>query len=410
MLKNTNAPFPATILVVDDNARNLQLIASVLGKAGYKINAVNSGDKALQYLERRQPDIILLDIMMPGLNGFDVCRQLKEKPDLADIPVIFLTAKSDGNDLVEGFRAGAVDYITKPFNSDEVLVRLANHLQLRQAHYELEKKNAELLKARQASEADARRLKALNAEKDRFFSILAHDLRGPFSGYMGLTEVLANHAAELSQEEILEYSGALHNAASNVYKLLLNLLEWSRLQMGSLDFNPKPLRVKEQLHDTLSMAGRMAADKEINFSYDIPEMLAAKADGYMLESIMRNLLTNAVKFTHPHGNIVVNARSMPPEVKPENEGEEMGEIYIEVADTGMGIPQELQEKLYRIDENISRPGTQGEESTGLGLLLCRDMVVKNGGRLHLESEENKGTKFWFTLPAALPVRESIAEK
>ena len=404
MEKNTKAPFPATILVVDDNARNLQLISSVLGKAGYKINAVNSGEKALTYLQKRRPDIILLDIMMPGMNGFEVCKELKATEALCDIPVIFLTAKNDGNDLVEGFHAGAVDYITKPFNSEEVLVRLANHLKLRQAHYELEQKNAALLQAQQASEADAERLKNLNAEKDRFFSILAHDLRGPFSGYMGLTEVLANHAAELSQEEVLEYSGALHQAASNVYKLLLNLLEWSRLQMGSLEFAPKPLRIKEQLRETLSMAARLAADKEINFSYEIPEMLSAKVDGYMLESIMRNLLTNAVKFTHPHGSIVVKAGSVA-EDKTSEEAGELGEVYLEVNDTGMGIPPEMQEKLYRIDENVSRPGTQGEESTGLGLLLCRDMIVKNRGRLHLESEENKGSRFWFTMPAALPVRQ-----
>ncbi|MFW6348445.1 MAG: response regulator [Cyclonatronaceae bacterium] len=405
MEKNTKAPFPATILVVDDNARNLQLISSVLGKAGYKINAVNSGEKALSYLQKRQPDIILLDIMMPGMNGFEVCTELKASETLCDIPVIFLTAKSDGNDLVEGFQVGAVDYITKPFNSEEVLVRLANHLKLRKARYELEEKNTALVKAQEASEADARRLKALNAEKDRFFSILAHDLRGPFSGYMGLTEVLANHAAELSQEEVLEYSGALHQAASNVYKLLLNLLEWSRLQMGSLEFSPKPLRIKEQLRETLSMAARLAADKGISFSYEIPEMLSAKVDGYMLESIMRNLLTNAVKFTHPHGSIVIKAGSVA-EDKTSDEAGELGEVYLEVSDTGIGIPPEMQEKLYRIDENISRPGTQGEESTGLGLLLCRDMIVKNGGRLHLESEENKGSRFRFTMPAALPVRQT----
>lgn len=402
MEDNTKAPFSATILVVDDNTRNLQLISTVLSKAGYKVNAVNSGEKALAYLKKRRPDIILLDIMMPGMNGFDVCQALKKDPELSAIPIIFLTAKSDGSDLVEGFRAGAIDYITKPFSSDEVLVRLANHLKLCKTRFELEKKNEELYKAQQLSEASAKHLKSLNAEKDRFFSILAHDLRGPFSGYMGLTEVLANHAAELSQEEILEYSQALHQAASNVYKLLLNLLEWSRLQMGALEFQPQTLRVKDRLQDTLSMARRMAADKEILFDYDIPEMLFARADGYMLESIMRNLLTNAVKFTHPHGSIQVKAGSMPQEGQDAADGEEAGEIYLEVQDTGMGIPKELQQNLYRIDQNISRPGTQGEESTGLGLLLCRDMIVKNGGRLFVESEEKKGSKFWFTLPAALP--------
>lgn len=379
MKDNTKAPFPATILVVDDNAKNLQLISSLLGKAGYKVHAANTGAKALRYLEKRYPDIILLDVMMPDMNGFEVCKQLKDEESLEDIPVIFLTAKNDSGDVVEGFQAGAVDYITKPFNSSEVLVRLANHLKLRKAMYDLRKQNA---------------------EKDRFFSILAHDLRGPFSGYMGLSEVLANHASELSQEEILEYSQALHQAASSVYKLLLNLLEWSRLQMGALEYTPKRIELKQQLEETLNIATRLTREKEITFEIDIPDSLAVLADGYMLESIMRNLLTNAVKFTFPHGKISIRAWQES-QGSVGDEPAEAKQVFIEVIDTGMGIPVEMQERLFRIDENISRPGTHGEESTGLGLLLCRDMVVQNGGELRLESEENKGSRFWFSLPAAL---------
>jgi signal transduction histidine kinase len=379
MNDNTKAPFPATILVVDDNTRNLQLISSLMGKAGYKVHAANTGEKALRYLEKRHPDIILLDVMMPDINGFEVCQQLKADETLKDIPVIFLTARTDSGDVVEGFQAGAVDYITKPFNSSEVLVRLANHLKLQKAVYDLKKQNA---------------------EKDRFFSILAHDLRGPFSGYMGLSEVLANHASELSQDEILEYSQALHEAASSVYKLLLNLLEWSRLQMGSLEYVPQRVELNKQLEETISTATRLTREKEIIFEVDIPDTLAVKADGYMLESIMRNLLTNAVKFTYPHGKISIRAwkESQDDSI---DQSPETKEIFIEVVDTGMGIPDEMQERLFRIDENISRPGTHGEESTGLGLLLCRDMVARNGGELRLESEENKGSRFWFSLPAAL---------
>lgn len=379
MNDNTKAPFPATILVVDDNTKNLQLISSLLGKAGYKVHAANTGVKALRYLEKRHPDIILLDVMMPDLNGFEVCQQLKADEKLQDIPVIFLTARTDSGDVVEGFQAGAVDYITKPFNSSEVLVRLANHLKLQKALYDLKKQNA---------------------EKDRFFSILAHDLRGPFSGYMGLSEVLAKHASELSQSEILEYSQALHQAASSVYKLLLNLLEWSRLQMGALEYMPNRIELKKHLEETISTTNRLAREKEIIFDVNIPESLAVMADGYMLESIMRNLLTNAVKFTYPHGKISIRAWN-DPEEETSADSDKSCDVFIEVVDTGMGIPEQMQQRLFRIDENISRPGTHGEESTGLGLLLCRDMVQQNGGELHLESEENKGSRFWFSLPAAL---------
>jgi two-component system, sensor histidine kinase and response regulator len=392
----TKTTLNAHVLVVDDNPRNLQLISTVVGEAGYKVSAVNSGQNALIYLKLKQPDIILLDVMMPEMNGYEVCRTIKQDPILKDIPVIFLTAKNEVQDIVTGFTLGAVDYITKPFKTEEVLVRLSTHLQLRHSKKlllekknELEQLNKALHKSQQTIKADAMRLEKLNAEKDKFFSIIAHDLRGPFAGCIGLTEILATSVENMSNEDIAEYAQTLNETASQINKLLENLLEWARMQMGLIGYNPENENFIEMIANTISLYEKAAKDKKIHFHQQLPENLKVYADTNMVNSIMRNLLSNAVKFTHPKGNIKIEARAT---------GNDM--IEIQVSDSGIGIPKGLQSKLFRLDQKVSRPGTSGEESTGLGLLLCRDFVQKSGGTLSLESKEGQGSTFSFTLPLA----------
>lgn len=392
----TKATLNAHVLVVDDNPRNLQLISTVVGEAGYKVSAVNSGQNALKYLTLKQPDIILLDVMMPEMNGYEVCRTIKEDPGLKDIPVVFLTAKNEVQDIVTGFSLGAVDYITKPFKTEEVLVRLSTHLQLRHSKKlllekknELEQLNEALHKSQETIKADAMRLEKLNAEKDKFFSIIAHDLRGPFAGCIGLTEILATSVGNMSNEDIAEYAQTLNETASQINKLLENLLEWARMQMGLIGYNPKNENFVEMIANTISLYEKAAKDKKIQFHQQLPENLKVYADTNMVNSIMRNLLSNAVKFTHPKGNIKIEAQAI---------GNDM--IEIQVSDSGIGISKDLQSKLFRLDQTVSRPGTSGEESTGLGLLLCRDFVQKSGGAFSLESKEGQGSTFKFTLPLA----------
>jgi two-component system, sensor histidine kinase and response regulator len=392
----TKATLNAHVLVVDDNPRNLQLISTVVGEAGYKVSAVNSGQNALKYLTLKQPDIILLDVMMPEMNGYDVCRTIKEDINLKDIPVIFLTAKNEVQDIVTGFSLGAVDYITKPFKTEEVLVRLSTHLQLRHSKKlllekknELEQLNEALHKSKEIIRADAKRLEKLNAEKDKFFSIIAHDLRSPFAGCIGLTEILATSVENMSNEDIAEYAQTLNETASQINKLLENLLEWARMQMGLIGYNPENENFIEMIANTISLYEKAAKDKKIHFHQQLPENLKVYADTNMVNSIMRNLLSNAVKFTHPKGNIKIEAQAT---------GNDM--IEIQVSDSGIGIPKDLQSKLFRLDQKVSRPGTSGEESTGLGLLLCRDLVQKSGGTFSLESKEGQGSTFKFTLPLA----------
>ncbi|MCC5933166.1 MAG: hybrid sensor histidine kinase/response regulator [Candidatus Cyclonatronum sp.] len=392
---DTNAPYPASVLVVDDNPRNLQLISTLLAKSGYKVSAVNSGIKAIKFVKEKKPDLILLDVMMPEMNGYETCNQIRLDAEADEIPIIFLTAKSEIEDIITGFKQGAVDYITKPFKSEEVLIRLKTHLQLRasraqlrEKNAELEKLNKELIETRAIIKEDANRLKALNAEKDRFFSIIAHDLRGPLSGTMGLAEILSNNARDISIEDIVEYSTALYSSTSDMYKLLLNLLDWARLQMGLVSYKPTDIKATQLIQEGLSMYEAMAKEKKLTINQNVEDDLTLYVDHNMINSIMRNLISNAIKFTPKNGKIEIRAFSNSPDTS-----------IIEVSDSGIGIPLYMQDKLFRLDENVSRSGTEGEESTGIGLLLCRDIAEKNKGKLSFESEEGIGSTFRVELPA-----------
>lgn len=393
---DTNAPYPASILVVDDNPRNLQLISTLLAKSGYRVSAVNSGIKAIKFVKEKKPDLILLDVMMPEMNGYETCNQIRLDPEADEIPIIFLTAKSEIEDIIAGFKQGAVDYITKPFKSEEVLIRLKTHLQLkasraqlREKNAELEQLNKELIETRAIIKEDANRLKALNAEKDRFFSIIAHDLRGPLSGTMGLAEVLARDARNLSMDEIVDFSTALHTSTSDMYKLLLNLLDWARLQMGLVNYKPSDVKVSELIKEGLGMYEGMAKEKNLEIHIEQEENLTMYADRNMLNSVIRNLISNAIKFTPRSGSIFIKTFQPTP-----NTG------IVEVRDTGIGIPAEIQAKLFRLDENVSRNGTEGEESTGIGLLLSRDIAEKNKGSLTFESTEGQGSVFRIEMPVS----------
>ncbi|AXJ01036.1 His Kinase A (phospho-acceptor) domain-containing protein [Cyclonatronum proteinivorum] len=391
---DTNAPYPASILVVDDNPRNLQLISTLLSKSGYKVSAVNSGLKAIKFVKEKNPDLILLDVMMPEMNGYETCNVIRQNPEADETPIIFLTAKSEIEDIITGFKQGAVDYITKPFKSEEVLIRLKTHLQLRASRAQLREKNAELeqlnkelVETRATIKADANRLKDLNAEKDRFFSIIAHDLRGPLSGTMGLAEVLANEARNLSIDEIAELSNALYGSTSDMYKLLLNLLDWARLQMGLVNYKPEAVEAKSVINEGLSMYEAKVKEKNLVVELTGDDNIKLFVDHNMISSVMRNIISNAIKFTPKGGKITIRTY-----LSGENAA------TIEVKDSGIGIPPEIQKKLFRLDENVSRNGTEGEESTGIGLLLSRDITLKNKGTLTFSSTEGKGSVFNIELP------------
>ena len=231
------------------------------------------------------------------------------------------------------------------------------------------------------------RLHKINAEKDKFFSIIAHDIRSPFSGFLGLTQIMAEELPNLTMAEIQDIAVTMRNSATNLFRLLENLLQWSLIQQGQIPFNPHELALRQVVEESAAIVLEPARIKEIEIVNDISEELIGFADHHMLQTIFRNLISNAVKFTHRGGKINISARAI-----CENR------IEFKVSDTGIGMSSTMINQLFMLDVQTGRSGTEGEVSTGIGLLLCKDFIEKLGGKLWIESSEEKGSTFYFTIP------------
>lgn len=380
-----------TILIVDDNPTNLGVLFNALSQRGFKVLVAEDGERALHQLERVHPQLILLDVLMPGMDGFETCRRIKALDAGKEIPVIFMTALAEVVDKLKGFEAGGVDYITKPLQHEEVLARVSVHLTIRQLRRQLEVQNVLLAQQNQLLEEKNRQLEELNASKDKFFSIIAHDLRSPFTGFLGLTQFIVENVEEWSKEKIKELTQKLHEAAENLYALLGNLLTWSRIQRGLVEYTPMVLPAYEIVARNLTLFAANARQKNITFNNTVTPDAPIYADPQMADTIIRNILSNAVKFTNPGGSVSVQSDQRGPQTA------------ITITDTGIGIPEEKLGQLFRIDAKYKRSGTAGEQGTGLGLILCKELVEKNGGTLEVKSVLERGTSFIVTFPQHAPV-------
>lgn len=353
------------VLIVDDVTKNIQLVANFLKQAGYEINFAVSGKAAINHVKRETFDLILLDIMMPEMDGFEVCKILKSKSETSEIPVIFLTAKTDIDSVTKAFQAGGIDYITKPFNKAELLARVQTHLKMQQ---------------------QKRNLKELNATKDKFFSIIAHDLRSPLNQLLGLSEILQKEIESERINDVIMLANLINDSAKSGRLLLENLLEWSRSQTGSININPEVLDLLKITNEVVMLYENNAKQKNIIIKLKIKKSKTAFADGNMLKTILRNLLSNSIKFTNAGGKINLEVNSA------------NGMVIYSVSDNGIGIGDDDIDKLFRIDVNPKTIGRSKEKGTGLGLILCKEFVEMNAGKIWVESEFGKGSTFKFSLP------------
>ncbi len=230
------------------------------------------------------------------------------------------------------------------------------------------------------------RLRELNATKDKFFSIIAHDLKSPFNSILGLSNLLVEQIQEKDFNGIEEYAGIIRDSSQRAMDLLMNLLEWSRSQTGRMEFNPEYIEIIGLINDATELHFDAAQQKSISISLEIPRKTLVFADKAMIATILRNMISNAVKFTHPGGQIIISSE------QKENE------LWITITDNGVGIKKTNLEKLFRLDQNLSTLGTKNEKGTGLGLLLCKEFVEKHGGQIRIESEPGKGSTFGFSIP------------
>lgn len=575
------------IIIVDDTPESLEMLSQLLMIKGYNIHPVTSGQEALPAIHDMQPDLVLLDIMMPDMNGFEVCRHLKADAQTRDIPVIFISALHEAIDKVKAFEAGGVDYVTKPYQVDEVLARVGTHLKLRDSQRDLERQNTqlqqanaqlacevserkqteetlqqrnrELLLLNQVSQmsssslelehvldtilgeiqrlldvfslsfwlidettgelvcmqakgpgneeliqqrlplgrgitgwvaqngecviipdtwederhfkgvdkktgvairsmlsiplrvkgevigvinlvdlrvghftqddllllepiaataassiknarlyttaqqeiAERKRveevlrnlnqeLKQVNDSKDKFFSIISHDLRSSFHVLLGYTQLCVQKQGTSQYDTLQEDLEKLLNSAEKLYALLENLLTWSRIQRGVMEYEPEPVDLYEVAEDNVDLFLSKAHQKNVALTSSVPPATSAYADFNMIKTVVRNLTSNALKFTNAGDSIVISAW-------PDEQF-----VQLAIADTGIGMDEEIKSTLFRIDTQYTSTGTAGEKGTGLGLILCKELVERNGGRIWVESEQEKGATFRFTLPRITP--------
>jgi signal transduction histidine kinase len=354
----------ASILIVDDNPQNLQLLGSIVYNKGYNVSISSTGANALVSISQQPPDLILLDIQMPEMDGFEVCKILKSNPITKDIPIIFLTAVTDIKNIIRGFESGAVDYITKPFNKAELIARIATHIELKLSR---------------------EKLTELNAAKDKFFSIIAHDLRNPTYTLKLLLHQMANNYSSFSKEEIILYLKGLQDASENLYELLDDLLLWSKSQWGGLAIKTEKLNLQAVVNTKIAQCSSAAKNKNIEIKSTVKDNVFVNADEMMLKTVLLNLLSNAIKFTNYNGLIEITA-------KPTDQL-----IKVSVKDSGVGMNEAELKGLFAIDSGLNLRGTNKEEINGLGLILCKEFTERNGGEITVKSEKEIGSTFSFTV-------------
>ena len=367
-------PSEYKILIVDDVMSNVLLLKVLLTNEKFAIATANNGQQALEQVDKEHPDLVLLDVMMPDLSGFEVAQRLKSNPDTADIPIIFLTALNSTTDIVKGFQVGANDFISKPFNKEELIIRVTHQISLVAAKRIILNKTEEL--------------QHTIAGRDKLYSVIAHDLRSPMGSIkMVLNMLILNLPSETIGDEMYELLTMANQTTEDVFSLLDNLLKWTKSQIGKLKVVYQDINMVEVVEGVSEIFTMVASLKNIKIVQDVPvENVAVRADIDMIKTVIRNLISNAIKFSNEGSEVVVSL------------AEEDGMAIVSVKDSGCGIDDENQKKLLHTDTHFSTFGTNNEEGSGLGLLLCQDFVVKNGGKLWFTSKKGDGSTFSFSIP------------
>ncbi len=376
MNSEKTAPPKGEILIVDDNPINLRLLTRILMDRNYAVRAVLNGERALSAVTAAFPDLILLDVMMPEMDGYEVCRRLQADAQTREIPVIFISALEDTKDKVKAFEVGGVDYITKPIQVAEVLARVEAHLALRRARHELQQNLGKL------AQTNAQ-LQARNEELDAFAHTVAHDIKGPLGAIIGFAMLLQGQYGELSAQEQEESLQSMVRSSLKIESIVESLLLLAGVRKQQVEF--EPLDMKKIVTETVSRLDPLIE----KFNVDIqlpPQWLVAQGYAPWIEEVWTNYISNAIKYG-----------GRPPVVTIGSVLQDDGMIRFWVRDNGNGIPPEKQAQLFTPFERLGQANIEGH---GLGLSIVRRVVEKFGGRVSIESTPGQGSEFSFTLPRA----------
>jgi signal transduction histidine kinase len=376
-MRETPSPDLASpsILVVDDTPANLQMLAEMLRRRGYRARPVPNGRLALQAAKADPPDLILLDINMPGMDGYEVCRELKKDEVLAEIPVIFISAYGETVDKIRAFHAGGIDYVTKPFQVEEIEARVAVHLQLRRQQHEMESMLA--------------RQRDLEAMRDSMVHMIVHDLRAPLTAVFNYLDLVREQEAGFISPESMQNLDLAMKAARWMVQMVSVLLDASKIESGQMRLRLIECDVGNVISEAIDAIRSLADEKNVLCH---PMHVRAVIDQDAIARVIQNLVSNAVKLTPPGGEVHVWARS---------KGET---LRVEVTDNGPGIAAEHHPKIFekygQLDSNVR----QSIPSTGLGLYFCKLAIEAHHGHIGVDSEVGKGSTFWFELPTKGPTK------
>jgi light-regulated signal transduction histidine kinase (bacteriophytochrome) len=400
------------ILIVDDNTANVKVMMDYLTEYGFQIMVARTGETGMALARRDRPDLILLDLMLPGADGFEICRRLKADELTRKIPVIFMTILTSMEDKLKGFQAGGVDYITKPFQAEEVLARVRIHLQLRELTEHLEQKVAERTEALHGANAQLKRelaerkkaeeaLRRLNLELDRrvldrtaqleasnkeleaFTYSVSHDLRAPLRHIQGFLELLEKRPETAQDEQSRHYIDIIFKSAKKMNQLIDDLLSFSRMGRQEMAFQQVDLRalVRDVIRDLEpDTAGRA-------IEWCIGDLPAVKGDKSMLRIVLANLAANAVKFTRTRQQARIEIGSL---------SSQNADTVIYVRDNGVGFDMTYADKLFGVFQRLHL--ADEFEGTGIGLANVRRIVARHGGRTWAEGDPDRGAAFFFSLP------------
>ena len=363
------------ILVVDDTPVNLKLISDMLTKNGYRVRAARDGIMALRSAKSNPPELILLDIKMPDVDGYEVCAKLKHDPATQHIPIIFISALNDTEDIVKAFEAGGVDYVTKPFQFREVLARVESQLTLARQRQQIEFMRQQ----------DVEYYETINHMRDRFVQTATHDLKNPIALIVGYAGLLKSHQTIEADDELMEYVTGIQNGTLRLRNLVTDLLDIAQMESGyQLDLAPGSSH--QLIEACLEQYHLIAEQKGLQFKVDKGQETTVVIDRKWLQRAIGNLLSNAIKYTDSGGTVIIKA-----EPQPEH-------ITISIEDSGIGIPENdiphLFEAFYRVREKRHRE----VEGSGLGLTIVKSIIEQHNGEITITSSPGKGSRFDVKLP------------
>ena len=377
MVEETVDLHDAKVLLVDDQPTNLKILRQALEPAGYQILAATCGARALDIAQRARPDLILLDVTMPGMDGFETCRRLKAGPATASIPVLFITARTETEDVVEGFGVGGADYIAKPFRSEEVLARVAAHVRIKRLTAQVRAQNKEL-------EAANREIREADRRKSEYLAHMSHDLRTPMNAIIGYTRLLLRRSKDVLEERQYRNLENIRTSGDYLLALLNDIIDLAKIESGRMDLKVGEVDLERLVRGCLAAMGPLAKDGvELRMERSFDGSVHTDED--RLRRVLMNLLGNAVKYTDA-GSIAVG-------LAPHDGG-----VELSVADTGAGIPRDDLPHIFDEFRQVEGQAGKKPEGAGLGLAIVRKSVALLGGTIGVESREGEGSRFWVRLP------------